>query len=175
MSKTIKLLTVVDGDPQTVGRCYPGQAHLLQKQGIAEWKDGKLWLKEPSSHNVTVSLSLEVKVPRTVVIRVWDWWDYTSLGLLVAALVLVLARWFVLGRFRTELDKRGLTLEEYRTIAEELRNDRDAALKKIDAQVREKGLDPQRARKMKAEVRDGYAKSRASLRAGTWIKADGGV
>lgn len=45
--KTIKLVTVVDGEPVTVGRCHPGQARILQKQGLAEWKDGKLWFKTP--------------------------------------------------------------------------------------------------------------------------------
>jgi len=47
MSNTVKMIAVVDGKEQTVGRCHPGQARLLQKQGLAEWRDGKVWFKAP--------------------------------------------------------------------------------------------------------------------------------
>jgi hypothetical protein len=47
MSKTVKLMTVVDGQNRAVGHCHPGQARLLQKQGLAAWREGKLWFHTP--------------------------------------------------------------------------------------------------------------------------------
>ena len=38
------MLAVVDGEQVEVGRCHPGQARLLRKNGLAEWKDGKILL-----------------------------------------------------------------------------------------------------------------------------------
>ena len=44
MAQTVKMVTSVNGAVTEVGRCHPGQARVLQKNGMAEWKDGKLWL-----------------------------------------------------------------------------------------------------------------------------------
>jgi len=57
MPSTIKMIAVVDGKETTVGRCHPGQARILRKQGLAEWKDGKLVfhqapMKEPDAVSV---------------------------------------------------------------------------------------------------------------------------
>jgi hypothetical protein len=124
-----------------------------------------------STHNVTLNLTVEVKVPRVIPVRIWNWWDYTSLSLLVVGVSVVFARWMVLGRFRKELDSIGLTFEEYRTLMAEFKSERDAALKKVDAQVQQAGLDAASARKMKAQIREDYARSRKDLkeraRAGT--------
>lgn len=46
MAQTIKMVCIVDGVEQTVGRCHPGQARLLRKTGMGEWKDGKVFLQE---------------------------------------------------------------------------------------------------------------------------------
>ena len=117
-----------------------------------------------STHNATLSLTVEVKVPSVSGVRVWDWWDYTSLMLLVAGLGVVVARWMVLGRFRKELDNVGLTLEEYKTITTESKSKRDAALKDVDTQVKQAGLGVASAKKMKAQIREDYARRRKELR-----------
>jgi len=49
MPSTIKMIAVVDGKETTVGRCHPGQARILRKQGLAEWKDGKLVFQQAPS------------------------------------------------------------------------------------------------------------------------------
>jgi hypothetical protein len=117
-----------------------------------------------SAHNATLNLTVEVKVPRVLGVRVWDWWDYTSLLLLVAGFGVVFARWMVLGRFRKELDNIGLTFEEYKTITTEFKSKRDAALEDVDAQVKQTGLSAASAKKMKAQIREDYAQRRKDLR-----------
>jgi len=47
MPNTVKMVAVVDGDEVTVGRCHPGQARILRKQGLAEWREGKVVFKTP--------------------------------------------------------------------------------------------------------------------------------
>lgn len=125
-------------------------------------------------HNASFTLSLEVKVPRVIVIRVWDWWDYTSLGLVFLGVALIFARWYFMGKFRKELDSKGLSLEEYKTIIAELKSDRNTALSNVDSQVKEKKLDPVRAGEMRAEIKSGYVKKVRELRAGTLMGTMGG-
>jgi hypothetical protein len=64
MSKTVKLVAVVDGEPTPVGRCHPGQARILQKQGLAEWKEGKLWLAGPPDTFVYEDSCVRLEVTR---------------------------------------------------------------------------------------------------------------
>jgi hypothetical protein len=123
------------------------------------------WVFGPT-HNVTLNLSLEVKVVRVIVPRVWNWWDYTSLSLVLVGVGAVFLRWFLMGRYRKQLDARGLSLEEYETLVAELKARRDAELSRIGREVQENKLRPETARKMKAEVRDAYAKNMEKLRHG---------
>jgi hypothetical protein len=46
MSKTIKVLSVINGAEVEVATCHPGQARILQKRGLASWKSGKLYLMD---------------------------------------------------------------------------------------------------------------------------------
>ena len=45
--KQVRMVALVGGKITSVGTCHPGQARLLQKQKMAEWKGGKLWLRNP--------------------------------------------------------------------------------------------------------------------------------
>lgn len=47
MAKSVSLFTMIDGEAVNVGTCHPGQARVLRKNGTAEWREGKLWLKIP--------------------------------------------------------------------------------------------------------------------------------
>lgn len=42
--KSVKMLASVGGELSVVGRCHPGEARLLRKNGLAEWKDGAIIL-----------------------------------------------------------------------------------------------------------------------------------
>ena len=44
MSKNVKLVALVGGEEVVVGRCHPGEARILRKQGLAEWKKNRLVL-----------------------------------------------------------------------------------------------------------------------------------
>lgn len=48
MGKSIKLVTLVGDEEVVVGRCHPGQARILRKNGLAEWQKDKLVLQGAS-------------------------------------------------------------------------------------------------------------------------------
>ncbi len=73
-------------------------------------------------HNTTLTMDVQVSYPRTVTMTEWNWWDYTSLGLIFLGVGLVVARWLYLGRFRKILDMNGMTLDEYQIIRKEMRD-----------------------------------------------------
>ena len=127
------------------------------------------------THNVTVGLEVDVRYPRSSTSRVWNWWDYTSLGLVWLGVGLIFLRWYLIGRFRKYLDTKGMTLEEYQVIVKELREHLKSSLKSIDRQVKANKLDPPRAYAMKVKLRQEYAKSREELRAGKRITVDVGA
>jgi len=56
MNKTIKMVAVINGEEKTVGRCHPGQARLLRKQGIAEWQDGKIVFNSAPKDGIVVEI-----------------------------------------------------------------------------------------------------------------------
>jgi hypothetical protein len=49
MGKSIKLVTIVGDEEVVVGRCHPGQARILRKAGMAEWKKDRLVLLQGPS------------------------------------------------------------------------------------------------------------------------------
>ena len=64
-------------------------------------------------HNSTWTGFVTIDSPKLIVVRVWNWWDYTSLSLFVASCAL-LGIWSLFGTVkRGRLDKMGMTVEEY--------------------------------------------------------------
>ena len=64
-------------------------------------------------HSSTWTGFVTIDIPKEIVVRVWDWWDYTSLGLFGALCALV-AAWPIFGAVkRGRLDRMGMTMEEY--------------------------------------------------------------
>jgi len=59
MSKTIKLVALVGGEEVSVGRCHPGQARILRKNGFAEWKKDHLLLVGSTPPTLKAKLSPE--------------------------------------------------------------------------------------------------------------------
>lgn len=49
MPKNIKIIALVGGEEIDVGRCHPGQARIMRKNGLAEWKKDKLVLTQPQN------------------------------------------------------------------------------------------------------------------------------
>lgn len=125
-------------------------------------------------HNASMQILLEVKVPRVIALRVWNLWDTVSLGLVFLGVAMVMARWYFLGKFRKELDKKGLSIEEYKTMLAELKNDRDASLKSVEEQVKARKMDTTRAKQAKAQIRDTYVTKVNALRSGTLAGMMGG-
>jgi DNA-binding transcriptional MerR regulator len=101
-------------------------------------------------------------------------WDTVSLGLVFLGVAMVMARWYFLGKFRKELDKKGLSIEEYKTMLAELKNDRDASLKSVEEQVKARKMDTTRAKQAKAQIRDTYVTKVNALRSGTLAGMMGG-
>lgn len=64
-------------------------------------------------HNETWTGFVTVSLASSIVVRVWDWWDYTSLSLFIIGCVL-LGVWGLSGTIkRGRLDRQGMTVEEY--------------------------------------------------------------
>lgn len=132
------------------------------------------WVFGPS-HNESVELKIVVRVPRIIVARSWNWWDYTSLALVIAGVGLVFLRWVMIWRLRNELDEKGLTYEEYRLLGKNMRKERNESLKKIRVQVREGKIDRIKAKSMKSRIKSDYRGNREQLRAGTWVEVEDGA
>lgn len=61
-----------------------------------------------------------ISIPPLVVVRQWDWWDYTSLGIFSLSTCLLVV-WAVMGSVRrSRLDMMGTTMEEYLLRKQEL-------------------------------------------------------
>lgn len=66
--KTLKLVALIDGEETDVGRCHPGQARIMQKKGLADFRDGKLYLREtvPPVDNGNIHINVEGMDPMGV-------------------------------------------------------------------------------------------------------------
>jgi hypothetical protein len=108
-------LTVTEFDEEFLATCT--MEHVYEDVGeftVTIWyTDHKF---DTSYHNATVFCAVTIENVVIPVVRSWNWWDYTSLGLIFAAIGVIVVRWVWLGHKRKLLDQRGLTLEEYKII-----------------------------------------------------------
>lgn len=119
-----------------------------------------------ATHNVTTKLEVEVRVPRVSTVRIWNWWDTTSLGLVFAGVGVIILRWYLIGRFRNGLDTKGMTLEEYKVMVKELKETRNARLAEVKAAARNGKLDSMQAKTKRTDIVNDYLKTRRDLRSG---------
>jgi hypothetical protein len=80
----------------------------------------RIWITDnemlgADQHNVTVNATVTVKEAFIPVVTVWDWWDYTSLGLFLMIPVSIAVYSLLIFRRRRRLDKEGVNWDEYRT------------------------------------------------------------
>jgi hypothetical protein len=127
------------------------------------------------THNVILNYVIEVRVPRITAIRVWNWWDYASLGLVFVGIGLVMLRWYVIGRFRKDLDTKGMTLEEYKVIVKELKEIRNTRIAEVRVAARQGKMDSTRAKQSYDKIAAEYSKARADLRAGKRVEIETGA
>jgi hypothetical protein len=73
------------------------------------------------THNKTYEAFVRVRPELIQEIRIWNWWDFTSLGLVLSAAGALLGWSLVVGRYRKILDMHGMTLDEFRIRKRELR------------------------------------------------------
>ncbi|HUU07740.1 MAG TPA: PKD domain-containing protein [Thermoplasmata archaeon] len=73
------------------------------------------------THNKTYEAFVRVRPELIQEVRIWNWWDFTSLAMVLGAIG-VIAAWTVLvGRYRKTLDLHGMTLDEFRIRRKEMR------------------------------------------------------
>ena len=80
------------------------------------YTDSKIGLSE---HDMNVTLDVKIYEPRPYIPVIWDWWDYTSLSLFCMIPVIAVVRFVMVGRQRKQLEKEGMTLEEWKLITGE--------------------------------------------------------
>lgn len=99
-------------------------SHIYTKVGNytinVTYTDNKIGLFQHSKNYTT---SLKVEAPLVVEVRIWDWWDYFTLGLLALVPILIVLRLAVISRRRKSLEAEGMTLEEWKLITSELAGD----------------------------------------------------
>ena len=83
------------------------------------YTDNKIGLFE---HSKNYTSSFEVAEPIISEVRIWDWWDYFTLGLLCLIPILVILRVVVVSQRRRSVEAKGMTLEEWKLISSEMKN-----------------------------------------------------
>ncbi len=107
-------VTVTEFDEELRARCTMEHVYVnVGSYTVTVWyTDHKF---DTSYHNGSASCAVTIAEAVVPVVRAWNWWDYTSLGLVFGTFGLIIVRWVYIGHKRKLLDQRGQTLEEYRT------------------------------------------------------------
>jgi len=119
-----------DGSPKlfvNLTEFVDGNATYLFQHIYAEVKDYEVLINYTDNkaygrfnHYRNVSLMVKIYVPAPPIVVIWNWWDYTSLGLLAMIPVVAVVRWVIVGRRRKQLEREGMTLEEWKLISDEM-------------------------------------------------------
>jgi len=70
--KNVQMVALMGGKMTSVGFCSPGQARILQKQGMAEWKDGKIWLRNTAQPPVAAEANLPSPEKTVQALKAWQ-------------------------------------------------------------------------------------------------------
>jgi hypothetical protein len=108
-------MTVTEFDEEFLVRCTMEHVYVdVGNYTVTVWyTDHKF---DTTYHNGTAFCTVTIEEVVIPVVRSWNWWDYTSLGLIFATIGVIIGRWVYIGHKRKVLDQRGLSLEEYRII-----------------------------------------------------------
>ncbi|MCJ7489783.1 MAG: PKD domain-containing protein, partial [Thermoplasmata archaeon] len=74
------------------------------------------------THTKSYEAYVRIRIPIIQEVRIWNWWDYFSLGVVLVSLGAIGARTVTLGRYRKMLDMHGTTLEEFNVRKNEIRD-----------------------------------------------------
>jgi len=66
------------------------------------------------NHTLTSKMPIQVSIKPPVVVMNWDWWDYTSLALLMMIPIGSIGWIFLLRRQRQHIEDQGMTFDEWR-------------------------------------------------------------
>lgn len=83
------------------------------------YTDNKVGVLE---HNKTTTRTVTVAEPKPISEVVWDWWDYASLAMFCTIPVIAVASWVVSVRRQKQLEKKGISYEEWQLRKDELAN-----------------------------------------------------
>jgi hypothetical protein len=77
-------------------------------------------------HSKYLTNMVKVKTPNVVAANPWDWWDSTSLGLLVGLILLGIARLLYVERRRMRIEAQGMTYDEWKLLSSEMPEEIDS-------------------------------------------------
>jgi hypothetical protein len=101
--------------------------HAYQYSGVYNihiwFSDNKIGAY-PELHTKEATVEFLVREIYVAEAVVWDWWDYTSLGMVFAIPAMVAVRMVIINRRMHRLEREGLTLEEARIKNEAMLLDR---------------------------------------------------
>ncbi len=88
-------------------------SHAYAKLGkytiTVNYTDNKIGLL---NHSKFINATVTVDLPKEVTVVTWDWWDYTSLGIVCMVPIAIAARFYFIDRRRKRLEEEGISLEE---------------------------------------------------------------
>lgn len=97
--------------------------HMYTEVGnytITVWyTDNKIGLFEHEKEYLTI---VTIEEPLIVEKRIWDWWDYFTLGLVGLIPVLIALRMIFVSRRRKMVEAQGMSLEEWKLVSKEMAN-----------------------------------------------------
>jgi len=65
------------------------------------------------AHTGEYNAFIRITIPLEQEVRIWNWWDSASLGLVFVVIAIVVVRILIVGVYRKRLDQYGMTYEEY--------------------------------------------------------------
>jgi hypothetical protein len=99
-------------------------------------------------HNGSLNATVTVRTERVQTVMVWDWWDTTSLCLLIGSVASTFVYAGYVRKVRRKLDEKGMTLEEHKILVKERKDELKRARK-------EKALAAKRQRADNKKIRGG--------------------
>ena len=66
------------------------------------------------NHTITFQVPVRVFIPPVIPVAAWDWWDFTSLGLLASVPILMVIWFLRLRQQRQQIERQGMTYDEWK-------------------------------------------------------------
>jgi hypothetical protein len=92
----------------TVAHVFTSTGNYTARIFVTDNKMGLL------NHTITYQVPVRVFTPPVATVAAWDWWDFTSLGLLASVPILMVIWFLRLRQQRQQIERQGMTYDEWK-------------------------------------------------------------